>query len=57
MNLLQGEARGPAFLAVNPAGQVPVVVFDDGRSLAQFNAIIAYLAEGSALRFCPPIPS
>jgi glutathione S-transferase len=39
----------PAFQALNPAGQVPVVVLDDGRTLAQSNAIIWHLAEGSAL--------
>lgn len=48
-NILQGESRTPAFLAMNPAGQAPVVVFDDGRALAQSNAIILHLAEGSSL--------
>jgi len=44
-----GETRTEAFLAMNPMGQVPVVVFEDGRALAQSNAIIRYLARGSAL--------
>jgi glutathione S-transferase len=48
-DILQGESRTPDFLAMNPAGQVPVVVLDDGRMLAQSNAIILHLAEGSAL--------
>jgi glutathione S-transferase len=48
-DVLTGETRSPAFLALNPAGQVPVVVFDDGRALAQSNAIILHLAEGSPL--------
>ena len=48
-DIMQGESRTPAFLALNPAGQVPAVVFDDGRALAQTNAIILHLAEGSAL--------
>jgi glutathione S-transferase len=47
--VLTGETRTPAFLALNPAGQVPLVVFDDGRALAQSNAIILHLAEGSPL--------
>ena len=34
---------------MNPAGQVPVVVFDDGRALAQSNAIVRHLARGSSL--------
>ena len=45
----KGETRTPDFLALNPTGQVPAVVFDDGRVLTQSNAIIAYLAEGSNL--------
>ncbi len=48
-SVLKGETRTPSFLALNPAGQVPVVVLPDGRTLAQSNAIILYLAEGSAL--------
>lgn len=39
------EARTPAFLAVNPAGKVPAIVLDDGRALAESNAILSYLAE------------
>ncbi len=48
-DILKGESRTPAFLAINPAGQVPTLVLDDGRALAQSNAIIAHLAEGSDL--------
>ena len=44
-----GETRTDAFLAINPAGQVPVMRFDDGRTLAQSNAILLYLAEGTDL--------
>lgn len=47
--VLNGETRTPEFLAINPAGQVPVVVLGDGRPLAQSNAIILHLAEGSGL--------
>lgn len=46
---LTGQTETPEFRALNPFGQVPVVRFDDGRTLAQSNAIILYLAEGSAL--------
>ncbi len=45
----KGESRTPEFLALNGAGQVPTVVLDDGRPLAQSNAIIRYLARGSDL--------
>ncbi len=43
------ETQAPAFLAINPAGEVPVLELADGRTLAQSNAILLYLAEGSAL--------
>ena len=48
-DVLSGKTRTPEFLALNPAGQVPVLVLDDGRALAQSNAIILHLAEGSDL--------
>jgi glutathione S-transferase len=48
-SVLKGESRTPAYLAMNPAGQVPAVLLDDGRMLAQSNAIITWMAEGSAL--------
>jgi glutathione S-transferase len=48
-DIMVGQSRTPAFLAMNPAGQVPAVILDDGRPLAQSNAIILYLAEGSKL--------
>lgn len=47
--VLTGATRTPDFLAMNPAGQVPLAVLDDGRPLAQSNAIILHLARGSAL--------
>ena len=46
-----GATQTPEFLKLNPAGQMPVVVLEDGRSLAQSNAILRYLARGS--RFMP----
>ncbi len=48
-DILKGESRRPEFLAMNPAGQVPAVILDDGRALAQSNAIIIHLAEDSDL--------
>lgn len=49
IDIFKGEAKTPEFLALNPASQVPVVVLPDGRALAQSNAIMLHLAEGSAL--------
>ncbi|KQX20229.1 MULTISPECIES: glutathione S-transferase family protein [unclassified Sphingomonas] len=48
-SVLDGSTRTDAYLAMNPAGQVPLVRYEDGRTLAQSNAIILSLAEGSAL--------
>ncbi len=42
-SVLKSETRTPEFLKMNPAGQVPVVIMPDGKSLAQSNAIILYL--------------
>jgi glutathione S-transferase len=49
VDIMTGYTRTPEFLAINPAGQVPTVVLEDGRPLAQSNAIILHLAEGSDL--------
>jgi maleylacetoacetate isomerase len=43
VNLLDREHKGDAYLAVNPAGLVPALVLDDGRSLHQSVAIIQWL--------------
>jgi glutathione S-transferase len=48
-NAFNGETRTPEFLKLNPAGQVPTAVLADGRTLAQSNAIMLHLAEGSDL--------
>ena len=49
VDITQGESRTPDFLEINPQGQVPVIQIEDGRCLAQSNAIIRYLARGTAL--------
>jgi glutathione S-transferase len=49
VDVLQGTTRQDDFLRMNPAGQVPTAVLDDGRVLAQSNAIILHLADGSNL--------
>ncbi len=43
----KGETRTPDFLAKNPNGRVPVLVLEDGTCLAESNAIICYLADGT----------
>lgn len=49
IDTMKRESRTTQFLKLNAAGQVPTVEFDDGRTLAQSNAIIRYLARGSDL--------
>ena len=43
-----GQTRTPAFLAKNPNGKVPMLETDDGRILVESNAMLFWLAEGSA---------
>jgi glutathione S-transferase len=43
----EGATRTPEFLALNPNGKVPLLVLEDGRRLAESNAILCYLAEGT----------
>lgn len=49
VSVLAKETRTPEFLAMNPAGQVPVVRFADNGVLAQSNAIILHLAQNTDL--------
>ena len=51
VNTYDGSTRNPDFLAKNPIGKVPLLEFDDGRRLAESNAILLHLAEGS--RYLP----
>jgi glutathione S-transferase len=44
VNVYAGEGRSPEFLAVNPAGKIPVLV-SDGFVLTESNAILQFLAE------------
>jgi len=60
IDLAKGEQRTPQFLAMNPAGQIPVMVDHDAPggaiTLAQSGAIILYAAE-KAGRFLPKDPA
>ena len=49
VDIMTGATHSAEYLAMNPAGQVPAVMLADGRPLAQSNAIILHLAEGSDL--------
>jgi glutathione S-transferase len=43
-----GETRTSDYLAKNPNGKVPLLELDDGRRLAESDAILCYLAEGTS---------
>jgi glutathione S-transferase len=47
MDVDDGSTRQPAFLAKNPNGKVPVLELPDGTCLAESDAILVYLAEGT----------
>ena len=49
IDTMKGESRTPEFLAKNPNGRVPTLELDDGTCLAESNAILWYLAEGTPL--------
>jgi glutathione S-transferase len=46
-----GATRRPDYLAKNPNAMVPLLELDDGRRIAESNAILLYLSEGT--RFLP----
>ena len=47
LDILKGESRTPEFLRKNPNGRIPVLETESGEILAESNAILFYLAEGS----------
>jgi glutathione S-transferase len=49
VDVLAGGSRTPAFLAINPRGQVPYLVLEDGRGIGESNAIAWWVAEGTPL--------
>ncbi len=55
VDLASGEQKGEAFLALNPAGQVPVI--EDGDTvISDANAILVYLARKYAPAYLPNDP-
>lgn len=49
LDIMQAQTRTPWFLAKNPNGRIPTLRLDDGAHLAESNAILWYLAEGTDL--------
>jgi glutathione S-transferase len=49
LDIERGQTRTPEFLRRNPNGRIPLLELEDGRCLAESNAIQWYLADGTAL--------
>ena len=55
LDIMRGETRTPAFLSKNPNGRIPTLELEDGTCLAESNAILWYLAEGTSFRPGEPV--
>jgi glutathione S-transferase len=51
VDIFSGASRSESFLELNPVGAIPALELDDGRALAESNAILVFLATGT--RFLP----
>ena len=47
VDLFTGETRTPQHFGRNPDGRIPVLELDDGQTIPESGAILAYLAEGT----------
>lgn len=47
VSIFEGEGKTDAFRAISPTGTVPAIQLDDGRTLAESNAILMFLAQGT----------
>ena len=50
VDIFAGESRTADYLALNPAGRTPALLLEDGTPLAESNAILLFLAEGTPLQ-------
>src|SRR5215469_17134546 len=51
ISIFEGEGRTAEYLRISPTGTVPAIQLDDGRVLAESNAILFFLATGT--RYLP----
>ncbi len=47
INILKGESRTSEFLSINTNGKIPVLEVEEGKYLAESNAILMYVSEGT----------
>jgi glutathione S-transferase len=48
VDIFAGESTTPSYRAKNPAGRTPVLELDSGETIAESNAILLYLGEGTS---------
>ena len=49
IDVVTQETKTAEFLAINPNGQIPAAILDDGRVLCESNAMLGYFAEDTDL--------
>ena len=54
IDIQKGEHRSPEFLAINPAGLVPVLITPEGEALCEVAALMLYLADRHRLTDLAP---
>lgn len=47
VSIFEGEGRTGKYRAISPTGTVPAIELEDGRTLAESNAILMFLAQGT----------
>ncbi len=47
VDILKKETQTPHYLTLNPNGKIPLLLLDNGQTLAESNAILNYLAQDS----------
>ena len=47
LDIIKGETQTDGYKALNPVGQIPLLELADGRRIAESNAILYFLAEGT----------
>lgn len=47
VSIFEGDGQQADYLRISPTGTVPAIRLEDGRALAESNAILMYLAEGT----------
>jgi glutathione S-transferase len=54
VDIIKGEHRSPDFLAINPAGLVPVLITPEGETLTETAALMVHLADRHGLTDLAP---